>query len=108
MSTQKDWPKHFSKAFKFFLILILRRFRRKGHGFFNPWFSFFTMFSSNKVSFIITFIFRRWVIKINNRFYFDIILRVLYHCLAEHLHELYHYHYHLVKVHYQIVSQHQK
>src|SRR6266511_4212525 len=32
-STQKDWPQHFSKAFKFFIILFLVDFGGKGIGF---------------------------------------------------------------------------
>ena len=70
----KDWPKHFSKSSKLFLIFFLSWFRWKGHGFLNPWFSFFPMFSRNKVSFIRSFILRLWVIKINNMFYLSIII----------------------------------
>ena len=33
---KKDWPKHFSKAFKFFIVFFLSWFRWKGHGFLNP------------------------------------------------------------------------
>src|SRR4051812_24706066 len=54
--TQKDRSNHFSKALKILIILFIGWFRRKRHGFLNPRFSFFTMFPSNKVPFIITLI----------------------------------------------------
>ena len=75
MSTQKNRPKHFRKAFKFFLIIAPRWLSTKSHGFLNPWFPFFTMFSSNEIIFITSFIFRRWIIKINYRLCFYIIIR---------------------------------
>src|SRR5512141_3374564 len=56
MHTQKDRSNHFSKALKILIILFLGWFGRKRHGFLNPWFSFFTMFPSNEVSFIIKLI----------------------------------------------------
>src|SRR3989337_2198645 len=73
-SAQKDRSKHFNKALKVFLIFISRWLSRKRHGFLNPWFSFLSMFSSNEITFIIPFILRRWVIKINSRFNFYFII----------------------------------
>src|SRR3954469_4678098 len=72
--TQKDRSNHFSEALKTLIILFLGWFGRKRHGFLNPRFYFFTMFPSNKVSLIITLIFLLWVIKINSRFNFYIII----------------------------------
>ena len=46
--TQEDRSNHFSKALKILIILCLGWFRRKGHGFLNPWFSFFPCFLATK------------------------------------------------------------
>src|SRR3954464_10118335 len=54
--TQKDRSNHFSKALKILIFLFLGWLGRKRHGFLNPRFSFFTIFPSNKVSFIIMLI----------------------------------------------------
>src|SRR3954469_13266133 len=56
MHTQEDRSNHFSKALKIIIILFLGWFRRKIHGFLNPWFSSYTVLPSNKVSQIITLI----------------------------------------------------
>ena len=66
---QKQRFHPFTKLIIMLFLLWFVFLIRKRHWFLHPRFRLTTMFSSNEITFIISFILRRWVIKINSRFY---------------------------------------